>query len=86
MTYDTSAAKVITPCKKTPEADVAELQRRKPRLLIEKCSPDRTVAALRDILKGSPDLYDRGLKACISALFLCLIPHRANGCEQPYPG
>jgi hypothetical protein len=61
MTSDTSAAKVITPCKKTPEADVAELQRRKPRLLIEKCSPDRTVAALRDILKGSPDLYDRGL-------------------------
>ena len=33
----------------------------KPRLLIEDCNPDRTVAALRDILIGSGELYDRGV-------------------------
>jgi hypothetical protein len=33
----------------------------KPRLLIEDANPDRTVAALRDILAGSGGLYDRGV-------------------------
>jgi hypothetical protein len=33
---------------------------KKPRLLIENCSPDQTVAALRDILAASGGLYDRG--------------------------
>jgi hypothetical protein len=33
----------------------------KPRLLIEDCNPDRTVAALRDILAGAARLYDRGV-------------------------
>jgi hypothetical protein len=33
----------------------------KPRLLIEDSSPDRTVAALRDILAGASGLYDRGV-------------------------
>ena len=37
-----------------PQAD-------KPRLLIEDCNPDRTVAALRDILAGAARLYDRGV-------------------------
>jgi hypothetical protein len=33
----------------------------KPRLLIEDCNPDRTVAALRDVLAGVGALYDRGV-------------------------
>jgi hypothetical protein len=33
----------------------------KPRLLIEDCNPDQTVAALRDILAGAARLYDRGV-------------------------
>ena len=33
----------------------------KPRLLVEHTDPDRTVAAMRDILKSEGDLYDRGI-------------------------
>jgi hypothetical protein len=33
----------------------------KPRLLVENCSPDQTVAALRDSLAGAGGLYDRGV-------------------------
>jgi hypothetical protein len=33
----------------------------KPRLLVEPCSPDRTIAALRDILRDTGDLFDRGV-------------------------
>jgi hypothetical protein len=33
----------------------------KPRLLVEKCNPDNTVAALRDILADKGCLYDRGV-------------------------
>jgi hypothetical protein len=33
----------------------------KPRLLIEDCNPDQTVAALRDILSNGDVLYDRGI-------------------------
>jgi hypothetical protein len=33
----------------------------KPRLLIENCNPDRTVAALRDILVAAGGLYERGV-------------------------
>ncbi len=33
----------------------------KPRLLIESCSPDRTLPALRDILAAAGGLYDRGV-------------------------
>ena len=33
----------------------------KPRLLVENADPDRTVAALRDILSVAGDLYDRGV-------------------------
>jgi hypothetical protein len=32
----------------------------KPRLLIEDCSPDLTVASMRDILARDPELFDRG--------------------------
>ncbi|MCG2632203.1 hypothetical protein L6654_36915 [Bradyrhizobium sp. WYCCWR 13023] len=41
-------------------ADGAELLE-KPRLLVENHSPDRTVAALRDMLVGAGGLYDRGV-------------------------
>ena len=44
------------------EAPVADGQPgQKPRLLIENCDPDRTVAALRDILSYAGVLYDRGV-------------------------
>src|SRR5207249_1663908 len=33
----------------------------KPRLLVESCNPDQTVAALRDSLAGAGGLYDRGV-------------------------
>src|SRR5262249_41392083 len=39
---------------------VAEANDQKPRLLIDNCNPDRTVAALRDILANASALYDRG--------------------------
>jgi hypothetical protein len=38
----------------------------KPRLLIEDCNPDRTVAALRDILADVGGLYDRGVPVRIA--------------------
>jgi hypothetical protein len=34
---------------------------KKPKLQVENCNPDRTVAALRDILAGAGGLYDRGV-------------------------
>ena len=33
----------------------------KPRLLVENCDPDRTIAALRDVLAGAGKLFDRGV-------------------------
>jgi hypothetical protein len=39
----------------------AEPKGQKPRLLIEDCNPDQTVAALRDILSAADVLYDRGV-------------------------
>ena len=42
-----------------PFVDTA--QSHKPRLLVENCSPDRTVSALRDILSDAGSLYDRGV-------------------------
>jgi hypothetical protein len=40
---------------------IAETLSQKPRLLIEDCNPDRTVAALRDTLSAAGGLYDRGV-------------------------
>src|SRR5580704_8423105 len=40
---------------------IAEALSQKPRLLIEDCNPDRTVAALRDTLSAAGGLYDRGV-------------------------
>jgi len=38
----------------------------KPRLLVENCNPDTTVAALRDILAATGEFYDRGVPARIA--------------------
>jgi hypothetical protein len=40
---------------------VAQAIGQKPRLLIENCNPDRTIASLRDILAKASALYDRGV-------------------------
>ena len=40
---------------------ITETLGQKPRLLIEDCNPDRTVAALRDTLSAAGGLYDRGV-------------------------
>ena len=40
---------------------IEEALAQRPRLLIENCSPDRTVTALRDILAAAGELYDRGV-------------------------
>jgi hypothetical protein len=40
---------------------IAGILGQKPRLLVEDCNPDRTVAALRDTLSAAGRLYDRGV-------------------------
>ena len=54
-------AKAIDGAEEVPDPAAGELPIEKPRLLVERCSPDKTIAALRDILSGSGDLYDRGV-------------------------
>ena len=49
----TGAEEFIDLCGDAPDS--------KPRLLIESCSPDRTVAALRDVLSKSGLLYERAV-------------------------
>jgi hypothetical protein len=39
----------------------SETQSQKPRLLVEDCNPDCTLAALRNILSAASGLYDRGV-------------------------
>ena len=43
------------------DAEIPDDDANKPRLLVESAAPDRTVAALRDILAVTGDLYDRGV-------------------------
>jgi hypothetical protein len=45
----------------TSKSTSSDLPREKSRLLIEESAPDRTVAALRDILAAAAGVYDRGL-------------------------
>jgi hypothetical protein len=45
----------------TPDPIWTEEPGGKPRLLVDNCNPDRTVAALRDILADTGGLYDRGV-------------------------
>ena len=63
MTTNTEQLIVATVdnAEKTQDAVVEGAQSGKPRLLIENCDPDRTVAALRDILSQAGGLYDRGV-------------------------
>lgn len=54
-------ARVIDQADELPDQAVPEAPDRKPRLLIDNCNPDQTVAALRDLLAGAGGLYDRGV-------------------------
>jgi len=45
-------AKIIDGAEDVCERATSEEQGEKPRLLVESCNPDQTVAALRDILAG----------------------------------
>jgi hypothetical protein len=54
-------AELIAGAEEAPDSTVADSEPQKPRLLIEDCNPDRTVAGLRDILACSGQLYDRGV-------------------------
>ena len=63
MSTDTEdqIAEAVEGAQEIREAASTELPGKKPKLLIENCNPDRTVAALRDILAGAGGLYDRGV-------------------------
>ena len=55
----------------------------KPRLLVENCNPDLTVAALRDILAEVGGLYDRGVPVQLAfevymRVVADLLPKEAN--------
>jgi hypothetical protein len=54
-------AKVIDGAEEVRDPATSEERGEKPRLLVESCSPDQTVAALRDHLAGAGGLYDRGV-------------------------
>jgi hypothetical protein len=54
-------ADIIADAEELCEPSGAAAPAQKPRLLIENCNPDRTVAALRDILAAAGGLYDRGV-------------------------
>src|SRR5262245_49046086 len=54
-------AKIIDGAEEVCEPDISEGRAEKPRLLVESCNPDQTVAALRDILAGASRLCARGV-------------------------
>ena len=54
-------AKVIDGAEEVRDPATSEERGEKPRLLVENCNPDQTVAALRDLLAGAGGLYDRGV-------------------------
>jgi hypothetical protein len=63
MTID-AVIRIVTAIEGAEEIDgspASEISRDKPRLLIEDCNPDLTVAALRDTLATAGELYDRGV-------------------------
>jgi hypothetical protein len=55
-------AAAIDNAEEIQDQPVEAAQGQKPRLLIENCDPDRTVAALRNILSDAGGLYDRGVR------------------------
>jgi hypothetical protein len=54
-------AKAIDGAEEVRDQVTSEEPGEKPRLLVENCNPDQTVAALRDFLAGAGGLYDRGV-------------------------
>jgi hypothetical protein len=54
-------AKIIDGAEEVDDSTIATEQTEKPRLLVESCNPDQTVAALRNILAGAGGLFDRGV-------------------------
>ncbi len=68
MTTETERliADIIAGAEEFREPPVVASPAQKPRLLIENCNPDRTVAALRDILATAGGLYDRGMPVRIA--------------------
>src|SRR5262245_49483608 len=54
----------------------------RPRLLIEVCNPDRSVAGLRDILAATGGLYDRGVPV---RLAFDRVRRRTARCTRPMP-
>ena len=54
-------AKTIDGAEEIPDPVSPEVPSEKPRLLVENCSPDQTVAALRNIFADTGCLYDRGV-------------------------
>src|SRR5215208_2108993 len=61
MTNEALIAAAIDGAEEVHEPLPAEGVDGKPRLLVEPCSPDRTVAALRDLLARASGLFDRGV-------------------------
>jgi hypothetical protein len=53
--------RAIEAAEEIQEPQPTAMRAEKPRLLIEDCNPDRTVAGLRDILAATGGLYDRGV-------------------------
>ena len=54
-------AEAVDAADEIQEPESSAMRAEKPRLLVEKSSPDRTVAALRDIFAAHGGLYDRGV-------------------------
>lgn len=54
-------AKIIDGAEDVREPATPEEPGKKPRLLVESCNPDQTVAALRDILAEAGGLFERGV-------------------------
>ena len=54
-------AEAIDGAEEVRDPAASEERGEKPRLLVENCNPDQTVAALRDLLADAGGLYDRGV-------------------------
>jgi hypothetical protein len=63
MTTETEShiAQAVDGAEEIGVASLGDDAAQRPRLLIEDCDPNRTVAALRDILAGTGRLYERGV-------------------------
>ena len=58
---DDGIADAINDAEEVHDTAASEKRGEKPRLLVENCNPDQTVAALRDLLADAGGLYDRGV-------------------------